>query len=93
MVFKDFEIRQCMSLNDEIISDKYELIKWTTKGFDKRYCFVVAYIEFDRRELGWEFRSVGTRYLEHYVNGLNEWILKYLDCLKLIIKDEDEDYE
>ena len=79
MIFKNFEIRQCKSVDGAFVDGKYELIKWNGST-----CFVVAFIEYDKHENWWNFRGVGLRYQEHYEDGLNEFVLKYLDVLLLI---------
>lgn len=89
MKFKDYQIRPYRGFND-IVANKYELVKWTVDNEGASYCFVIAFIEWNKKEPCWEFRSVGTRYLEHSINGLNEWVLKYLDALELTINEQNE---
>ena len=62
--FKSFEIRGK--------GDKYELVKWQGKG-----CFVVGWLEWDRKEEYFSFRSCGLRYLQYRENGLAEWLLAW----------------
>ena len=62
--FKSFEIRG--------EGDKYELVKWQGKG-----CFVVGWLEWDRKEEYFSFRSCGLRYLQYRENGLADWLLAW----------------
>ena len=62
--FKDFEIRG--------EGDKYELVKWQGKG-----CFVIGWLEWDRKNECFSFRSCGLRYLQYRENGLAEWLLAW----------------
>jgi hypothetical protein len=80
MKFKDFEIRPC----DD---NSYELVKYHKNAST---CFVVAWIIWDEKDEYWEFRSVGLRYLEHHVIGLDEWIIDYLQALSHVLRKDDE---
>ena len=62
--FKSFEIRG--------EGDKYELVKWQGKG-----CFVVGWLEWDRKEECFSFQSCGLRYLQYRENGLADWLLAW----------------
>ena len=62
--FKSFEIRG--------EGDKYELVKWQGKG-----CFVIGWLEWDRKEEYFSFRSCGLRYLQYRENGLADWLLAW----------------
>lgn len=87
MKFKNFEIRPYKHFNGSYVDGKYELVKWNSTG----NCFVVAFIEYDTGEQWWDFRGVGLRYQEHYEDGLNEFILKYLAVLLLVEKAKHEE--
>ena len=49
------------------------------KKISTRSCYSVAHIWWNEKESGWEFKSVGARFLEDYVEGLNEFILQWMD--------------
>lgn len=49
------------------------------------YCFVIGELEWDTKEPGWDFRSLGTRYLEYGTQELNKWILDF--CRKYSVVD------
>lgn len=80
MKFKDFEIRL-------YTENCYELVKYHKNAST---CFVVAFIKWDEKDECWDFRSVGLRYLEYYVDGLSEWVLDYLQALSHVLREEDE---
>jgi hypothetical protein len=85
--FKDFEIRECIGINAK--SAKYELVKWSDKPLEstgRHYCWVDAFIRWNRKEPCWEFDCVGMRFIEDYEDGLCEFIQKFMefidpDCL------------
>lgn len=50
--------------------------------------FAIAKFYYNFKEPCWEFKSFGTRYLEHYSEGLNEWLLHVMDMFECSIKAE-----
>lgn len=78
--FKDFELKPCGEINGK--HHIFELVKWNREnGMD--WCYVVAWVDWNKREPCWEFTSVGTRFLEEYEDGLCEYIM---GCLNLLNK-------
>ena len=86
--FKDFEIRPCGDINGK--SHNFELVKWYPYG-DKEYCYVLAWLDWNEREPCWEFRSVGTRFIKDYENGLCEYISKFLELLDITNRHNEEE--
>ena len=82
MVYRNFEIRQYTDFNPSN-KLKYELIKWYEHD-GKRYCYTVAFIEWDEDEPCWEFRSVGMRFIEDYEEGLCEYIKAYMNLVDVV---------
>jgi hypothetical protein len=80
MKFKDFEIRPCHD-------NRYELVKYHKNAST---CFVLAFFDWDEKDDYWDFESVGLRYLEHHINGLDEWIIDYLHALTHVLRKDDE---
>lgn len=78
--FKGFEIVPCGEINSK--HHDFELVKWYQYG-DKECCYVVAWIDWNDHESGWEFRSVGTRFIDDYEDGLCEYIKKVLELLDI----------
>lgn len=87
MNFKDFEIRRA---GEE--KYRFELIKWQVDTFThNRYCFAVGFLTYDTDDGTFGFESVGLRYMEHYQEGLNDFILRWCELEELIIEAEEND--
>ena len=82
MTFKDIEIRQIEN------TPKFEVVKWHDK--ERKSCFVIAFLEWNPKQQWFEFRSVGTRFLEYSPTNLNEYILAWCNMYKIIMMNEDE---
>lgn len=84
MRYKEFEIRP-VALGTNIIPNKWEVIKWRYEDS----CFTIAFLDYDPKQPGFEFRSVGTRYLEYADLKLNKIILKWCEMQELILGEEE----
>jgi hypothetical protein len=95
MKFKNFEIRQCTFLGDPPTPDyhkwNFDLVKWEKDHIGKDYCFSIGRLKYDRKEPGFDFRSIGTRYLEYREDGLEEWLLKWCELKEIEYGYEEED--
>lgn len=103
MRFKDFEIRPTCFLDGHTDPKQWDVVKWckrekAVRVFDiglgeykmsDTYCFSVAHIEWNEKEPCWEFRSVGTRFLEYYEEGLCEFVYKWTELADLTRRFED----
>lgn len=76
MRFKDFSIRACANENN-----LYELVKWEDND---RYCFTLCFFEWKEKEQEIEMKCVGDRFLVYYEDGLNGFILKWIDLITFI---------
>ena len=89
--FKDFEIKPCGEWNSR--HHNYELVRWYHDTIhDRDVNYVVAWIDWDDKEPGWEFTSVGTRFIDDYVDGLCEYIKKFLallECIQRLSKESE----
>ena len=86
--FKDFAIDIPHYIdNRKPNSNEYNVVKQNNNGTG----FVIAKFYWDSKETCWEFKSIGTRYLEYYSEGLNEWLLKVMNMLECSIRAEDID--
>lgn len=104
MRFKDFEIRPTTYLDRRIRPGNFDVVKWAKhetpmevlnldtgkKELSDTYCFTVAHITWNPKEPCWEFKSVGTRFLEYYTEGLCEYILKVIEVLDICREGEDD---
>lgn len=101
--YKDFEIRPVTALDGHQTPGRFEVIKWYKtdepievtsastgqKMLKDTFFYVVAFIEWNKKEPCWEFRSVGTRFLEDYTEGLCEYIMQFLKLFDICRRDDD----
>ena len=78
--FKSFEIR-----GD---GDQFELVKWQGKS-----CFVVGWLEWNRKDECFSFRSCGLRYLQYRENGLADWLLAWCKMKEIEYHYAEEEEE
>ena len=96
MKFKDFEIRPVKSLDGVIDPNRFELVKWYDhepyvhgENTSTRSCFVVAWLERNDKELGFELTSVGLRLVENWVDGLDKFIVKWCEMAEVCMEDDE----
>ena len=91
-MLSDFEITPTAFLDGHTDQLRFDLVMWVNadkpfetvdwhtgkKSMRSRYRISVAAMHWNRKEPCWEFQSVGTRFLEHYENGLSEMILDWM---------------
>lgn len=77
----------------DVFPNKIHIVKWvvcdepyeaiSTKDGKKHkyytYNYAIGELEWDVNEPRWDFRSIGTRYLEDGDVGLNKWILDFCE--------------
>lgn len=70
--------------------EPYEVTDWVTgeKTISTRHCFSVGQLTWDPREPGFEFESIGLRYLQYRVDGLEKFILDFCEMMR---KELEED--
>lgn len=103
MKFKDFEIRPIKSLDGSLDPKRFELVRWydhepqgvtdlhTGKVVNStRSCYVVAWLTWDDKELGFELESVGLRLVENLVVGLDQFILKWCEMAAVCMEEDNE---
>lgn len=78
MKWHNFEIRK----RNE--NGQYELVFWATKDG----CFAIALIDYDYESRGFNIKSVGLRLFQYWEQGLEEYVLRYLDLLQLQYEDD-----
>lgn len=91
MKFKDYEIRPTLDIEGNETKGRYELVKWRRDDNDKRHCFVIAWLEWDARELGWSIRSVGVRLMRYWSIGLDEFVQRWADMADVCMRWEDDE--
>jgi hypothetical protein len=94
MRFKNFEIRKCSFIGEPPTSDyhkwNFDVVKWAD---DNSHCWSIGRLEWNRKEPCFEFRSIGTRYLQYREDGLEEWLLKWCEMQEVgyrYMEEEDE---
>ena len=75
--FKDFAIARPVFIESKMPDEEYfkynfSLIKYTTTGN-----FVIGHLTYNIKEGAFDFRSIGTRYLQYRSDGLEEWLLAW----------------
>ena len=96
MQFKDFEIRPVKSLDGVIDTKRFELVKWYDhepyvhgESTSNRSCFVVAWLEWNDKELGFELTSVGLRLVKNWADGLDNFIIKWCEMAEVCMEEEE----
>jgi hypothetical protein len=71
--------------------EPYEVTDWVTgeKRMSTRSCFSIATLTWDSKEQGFDFESVGLRYLEHRVDGLEKFIFNFCEMMIKELKEDD----
>ena len=91
MRFKQFEIKKPLLIGNSTAKDcckyKFDLVKWAD---DNSYCWSIGFLRWNKKEHGFDFESVGTRYLEYRQDGLEEWLLKWCEMKEIEYRYEDE---
>ena len=95
MQFKDFEIRPVKSLEGVIDPKRFELVKWYDhepcvhgESTSTRSCFVVAWLEWNDKEPCFEIKSVGLRLVENWVDGLDQFIIKWCEMAEVCMEED-----
>lgn len=97
MKFKDFEIRPVKSPDGVIDTKRFELVKWYDhepyihgESTSTRSCFVVAWLEWNDKEPCFELKSVGLRLVKDWVDGLDQFIIKWCEMAEVCMEEDDE---
>lgn len=81
----------------DVFPNRIHVVKWANcdpfeaYSFDKKeyvkvncYCYVIGSLEWNSHEPCWEFKSIGTRYLEDGTEELNKWILDFCNKYEVV---------
>lgn len=78
--------------NKDVFPNKIHIVKW-----EEDWNFAIGELKWNAHEPCWEFKSIGTRYLEHGTDELNKWILDFCDKYEVedgeLIEREVEEYD
>ena len=96
MKFKDFEIRPVKSLDGVIDNKRFELVKWYDhepyihgESTSTRSCCVVAWLKWNDKEPCFELTSVGLRLVKNWVDGLDQFIIKWCEMAVVCMEEEE----
>lgn len=106
-IWNDFQFRQPCYLDGHFEKYKFDLVRWCTrpepvevfnlntvkKQMSDKYCFSVGQLVWREKDGWFDFKSVGTRYLEYRIDGLEEFILDFCDEMKKELSDDEYDDE
>lgn len=97
MQFKDFEIRPVKSLDGVIDPKRFEMVKWYDHepyihgdSTNTRSCYVVAWLKWNAKEPCFDLESVGLRLVENWVDGLDQFIIKWCEMAAVCMEDNNE---
>ena len=101
-IWNGFQFRAPNYLDGHFEPHKFDLVKWVEhepyevtdlytgeKVMQTRHCFSVGELIWDTKEPGWEFSSVGLRYLEERIDGLEKFILDFCNMMEKELLEED----
>lgn len=93
MRFKQFEIRKPIFLGEPPTEDYYKynfnVVVHPESDFEEGF-LVIATLRWNKGECGFDFESVGTRYLKYREDGLEEWLLAWCEMKSVEYKYEEE---
>lgn len=84
MKYKNFEIRPVPESQDENI---FELVNW----HKETNCYVLAFIEYNHKTDYWKINSVGMRLIEDWEDGLDKYILSWIELMKVCMRNNEDD--
>lgn len=101
-IWNDFQFRQPCYLDGHFEKYKFDLVKWVNRNpievtdlktgerttMPGSYCFSIGQLTWDRSEGWFDFESVGTRYLEYRIDGLEKWILEFCDMMEKELSED-----
>jgi len=73
-IFEGFQIRDVLNLNgDKIDPYVFDVVKWEK---DNSVCYSVAHLEYDKKEVDFELKSIGLKWLEsHPSKAVENWVI------------------
>ncbi len=90
MKYKCYEIRKPTIIGKPPTEDyfkyNFDLVKWSE---DNTHCWSIGFLHYRTNGDGFEFKSVGLRYFEDRVDGLEEFILRWCEFKSFLIESED----
>ena len=91
-IWNDFEIRMPTYIDQHPEYDEFDIVKWVhcdpyeavdlftgKKKTCTEYCFSIGKLKWND-DTGMRFESCGTRYLRHRADGLEEFLLEFIEA-------------
>lgn len=102
-IWNDFQFRAPTYLDGHFEPYQFDLVKWENhnpyevtdwytgeKRMSKRSCFSIGKLIWDTKDECFDFESYGLRYLEHRIDGLEEFILDFCKTMEMqLVRDDD----
>lgn len=101
-IWNGFQFREPVHVTGHVEPYSYDLVLWKEtephlvakfesgeKAMITRYCFSVAKLKWNPKDHSFEFSSCGVRYLEHRIDGLEQFILDFCESIKKELERED----
>ncbi len=87
-----FQFRSPTYIDGHIEPYKFDLVLWRIDERGNKYCFSVGFLEWNEKESFFTFRSVGIRYLEYRVDGLEKFILDFCADMEKSLTENGNSY-
>ena len=84
MKYKNFEIRPVPESQNE---NRFELVNW----YKETNCYVLAFIEYNPKTAYWNINSVGMRLIEDWEDGLDKYILSWIELMEVCMRNDEDD--
>lgn len=84
MKYKNFEIRPVPESQDK---NRFELVNW----YKEASCYVLAFIEYNPKTDCWKINSVGMRLIKDWEDGLDKYILSWIELMGVCMEDNKDD--
>ena len=89
--FKNFSIRRPVFITSKMPDEEYFKYNFDIHCEKDGCGFSIGHLTYDPKEGYFDFRSVGTRYLQYRDDGLEEWILAWCKLKTIEIESEDDE--
>ena len=100
-IWNGFQFRAPVYIDEHFEPYNFDLVKWQEtkphevidaytgkKKISTRYCFTIGTLIWDPKEHSFDFHSCGLRYLEHRIDGLEQFIFDFCDMMQKELERE-----
>lgn len=95
-----FQFREPVYLDGHIEPYEFDLVKWEEteprniidgitdeNKTSTEFCFSIGHLIWNPNEQDFYFESVGMRYFEHRIDGLEKWIMKFSEFKRVELEE------